>query len=102
MTNPQSNFPVPEAASAAIPDQAKTLHVTQINSKLTEDDILPIFSAFGEIRSVNLVKGRDSKEAYVEFRKGTQDQNQRNIKSYEDGLDSGNGGLSMSAADKAT
>jgi len=101
--------------------------------KLTEDDVLPIFNAFGEIRSVDLIQGPETNEAFVEFRRGSEAttamvqlnglevvgvrisvelagegaksragraQDGQGRKNFEDGLDSGNGGVVMSAQDK--
>eukprot|EP00494_Astrolonche_serrata_P030780 UN31048 len=135
MTNPQNNFPANEQAVTVPQEKSKTLHVRHINKKLTEDDVLPIFNAFGEIRSVDLIQGPETNEAFVEFRRGSeattamvqlnglevvgvrisvelagegaksragraQDGAMGRNKNFEDGLDSGNGGVVMSAQDK--
>jgi len=53
-------------------EKPKTLHVRHLHKKLTEDDVLPIFNAFGEVRSVDLIEGPDSNEALIEFRRGAE------------------------------
>jgi len=60
------------AISVATQDKPKTLHVKNLHKKLSEDDIRPIFNAFGEVRHVDVVEGPMANEAYVEFRKGNE------------------------------
>jgi len=63
----------PAAPTVSIPqEKPKTLLVRNLHKKLSEDDIVPIFNAFGEVRSVDLVEGKDSNECYIEFRRGAE------------------------------
>jgi len=64
---------VPQNTAVAMGSQKpKVLHVKHLHKKLKEDDILPIFNAFGEIRSIEIVDGPSENEAYIEFRRGTE------------------------------
>lgn len=65
---------VPPAAPAvpiAVDTKPKTLRVTNLNKKLGEDDLTPIFSAFGDLRGVELIEGAETNEAYFEFKRGS-------------------------------
>lgn len=63
----------PAAPTVSIPqEKPKTLLVRNLHKKLSEDDIVPIFNAFGEVRSVDLVEGKDSNECFIEFRRGAE------------------------------
>lgn len=53
-------------------EKPKTLHVRNLHKQLSEDDILPIFNAFGEVSNVNLIKGSDTNQAFIQFRRGTE------------------------------
>lgn len=61
----------PSSLNTQPSEKPKTLHVRHIHKKLSEDDILPIFNAFGEVRTVEMLPGQDTNEAFVEFRRGT-------------------------------
>lgn len=57
-------------SSNAGAEKQGTLFVKNINSKLSKEDIEPIFTAFGEVRSIQVSKGDDGlSEALVEFRR---------------------------------
>jgi len=63
----------PQAPNSNMPaEKPKTLHVRNLHKKLTEDDVLPIFNAFGEVRGVDLIEHADSNEAFIEFRRGAE------------------------------
>jgi len=69
----QSDRAYTQPNSLSMPaEKPKTLHVRHLHKKLTEDDVLPIFNAFGEVRSVDLIEGHDSNEALIEFRRGAE------------------------------
>jgi len=71
----QSNREYPPAGpaiSVSTQSKPKTLHVKNLHKKLSQDDIRPIFNAFGEVRSVDVIMGPTANEALVEFRKGNE------------------------------
>jgi len=54
-------------------DKPKTLHITNLHKKLTEDDVTPIFSAFGEVRDLEMIMlPGEFNEAYITFRRGSE------------------------------
>lgn len=62
---PQENLNVPS-------EKPKTLHVRNLHKKLHEEDIQPIFSAFGEIRSIEIVEKTESNDCFIEFHRGAE------------------------------
>merc|ERR1719361_1793515 len=59
---------IPNGANA---DKQGILLVKMINGRLTQEDVLPIFNAFGEVRKIDLSPGetKGTKQALVEFRR---------------------------------
>jgi len=53
-------------------EKPKILHVRNLHKKLHEEDIQPIFSAFGEIRSIEIVEKTDANECFIEFIRGVE------------------------------
>lgn len=60
--------------STSLPqDKPKTLHITNLHKKLTEDDVTPIFSAFGEVRDLEMIDlPGEANEAFITFRRGAE------------------------------
>jgi len=73
MTQAERGISTPAAlvqTNPAVEKEGK-LVVKHINSKLTKEDVLPIFNAFGEVRQLQLQASQNpgENEAYVEFRR---------------------------------
>jgi len=53
-------------------EKPKILHIRNLHKKLHEEDIQPIFSAFGEIRSIEIVEKAEANECFIEFIRGVE------------------------------
>lgn len=73
MTQSDRGYIPQESNTISIPaEKIKILNVKNLSRELGEDDIQPIFGAFGEIKSIELIKGKQTNQAYIEFRKGAE------------------------------
>lgn len=76
MTQAERGVATPAALAPAVSGGEKQgiLLVKRINAKLSTEDVLPIFNAFGEVRSIKLTKDDNPGEnqALVEFRRNAE------------------------------